>query len=78
VRRARAARLREAGAKALAATLDAHVGTDEEIVVELPGSGRTAHYLLTRLDGALGALPQGTVINARAHARTADTLLVAA
>jgi threonylcarbamoyladenosine tRNA methylthiotransferase MtaB len=78
VRRERAALLREAGAKALADTLDAHVGTDAEIVVELPGSGRTAHYLLTRLDGALGALPQGTVIVARAHARTADTLLVAA
>ena len=78
VRRARAARLREAGAKALANTLDAHLGTDEEIVVELPGSGRTAHYLLTRLDGAFATLPQGTVITARAYARTADTLLVAA
>ena len=78
VRRERATRLREAGAKALVNTLDAHVGTEEEIVVELPGSGRTAHYLLTHLKGALSVLPQGTVITARPHARTHDSLLVAA
>ena len=76
--RERASRLRDAGAKALSETLNAHVGTDEEIVVELPGFGRTAHYLLARLEGALATLPQGTVITARPHARSADSLLVAA
>jgi threonylcarbamoyladenosine tRNA methylthiotransferase MtaB len=40
----RAARLREAGAAALAADLAARVGTKSEVLVERPGVGRAAFY----------------------------------
>jgi threonylcarbamoyladenosine tRNA methylthiotransferase MtaB len=42
--RERAARLREAGAKALAADLARRVGTTGEVLVEKSGSGRAAFY----------------------------------
>jgi threonylcarbamoyladenosine tRNA methylthiotransferase MtaB len=42
--KARAARLRTAGAAALTAYLDAQTGTDQEILVERPGLGRTRGY----------------------------------
>ena len=42
--RARAARLREAGAKALAADLARRVGTTGEVLIEKPGSGRAEFY----------------------------------
>jgi threonylcarbamoyladenosine tRNA methylthiotransferase MtaB len=42
--RARAARLREAGAVALAAELRARIGTVGDVLIEKPGRGRTAFY----------------------------------
>jgi len=42
--RERAARLREAGAQALAADLMQRVGTSAEVLVEKPGTGRAAFY----------------------------------
>jgi threonylcarbamoyladenosine tRNA methylthiotransferase MtaB len=42
--RERAARLREAGAKALAADLTRRVGASGEVLVEKPGAGRAAFY----------------------------------
>jgi threonylcarbamoyladenosine tRNA methylthiotransferase MtaB len=78
VRRERAARLRAAGAAALAKTLASRVGNDEDIVVEKPGFGRTAHYLPARIAGALAAAPAGAVIAARTQSSDAEALLVAA
>jgi threonylcarbamoyladenosine tRNA methylthiotransferase MtaB len=78
VRRERAGRLRAAGAAALARTLAGRIGSDEAIVVEKPGFGRTAHYLSARIDGALAGAPAGAVVTARTQASDAETLRVAA
>ena len=43
-RKARAARLRDAGEAALAAFLDSRVGTAARVLVEKPGFGRSEHY----------------------------------
>ncbi|MGE5539586.1 MAG: tRNA (N(6)-L-threonylcarbamoyladenosine(37)-C(2))-methylthiotransferase MtaB [Gemmatimonas sp.] len=77
VRRERASRLRSAGAAALAKTLAARIGKSEDVVVEKPGFGRTAHYLAARLEGALAAVPAGAVVSGRARAADAEALAVA-
>jgi threonylcarbamoyladenosine tRNA methylthiotransferase MtaB len=51
----RAARLRAVGAAALAADLSARVGSETEILVEAPGSGRAACY--AHVDFAMPAAP---------------------
>ena len=78
VRRERAARLRAAGAAALAKTLASRVGNNEDVVVEKPGFGRTAHYLPARIAGALAVAPAGAVVAARTQSSDAEALLVAA
>jgi threonylcarbamoyladenosine tRNA methylthiotransferase MtaB len=78
VRRERAARLRAAGAAALIKTLGSRVGKDEDVVVEKPGFGRTAHYLSARIEGRLAGAPAGAVIAARTQSSDAEALLVAA
>ena len=50
--RERAARLRAAGAAALARALAARVGTNAQILVERPGFGRSEHYAPVRFEGA--------------------------
>jgi threonylcarbamoyladenosine tRNA methylthiotransferase MtaB len=42
--RERAARLREAGATALAAELKSRIGSETEVLIEAPGRGRAAYY----------------------------------
>ncbi|HET9149128.1 MAG TPA: tRNA (N(6)-L-threonylcarbamoyladenosine(37)-C(2))-methylthiotransferase MtaB, partial [Alphaproteobacteria bacterium] len=75
-RRARAARLREAGSAALAATLASRVGRTESVVVEKPGFGRTEHYLAARIAGALAEAPAGTVAAARTIGNDTEALFV--
>ncbi len=49
-RKSRAARLRAAGEAAKQAYLDSRVGTIEEILVETPETGRTAHFAPVSLE----------------------------
>ena len=60
-RRARARRLREAGAAALAHFLKGRVGTESDVLVEQDARGRTEHFVPVRLDRP--AMP-GSVIRA--------------
>ena len=50
--RARAQRLRAAGARSLARALAARVGSEAAVLVEQPGFGRSEHYAPVRLPGA--------------------------
>jgi len=54
VRKARAARLRTAGDRALKAYLAAQVGRTAPVLIEKPGLGRTEGFALARLDDAGG------------------------
>jgi threonylcarbamoyladenosine tRNA methylthiotransferase MtaB len=54
--RERAARLREAGAAALARALAARVGTTARVLVEQDGFGRSEHYAPVRVIGTPGAI----------------------
>lgn len=60
-RRARARRLREAGAAALARFLKGRVGTESDVLVEQDARGRTEHFVPVRLDRP--AMP-GSVVRA--------------
>ena len=73
-RRARAARLREAGEAALARYLAAQIGTDVEVLVETASAGRSPHYAPVRL--SFDAAP-GTIVGARVEA-VADGELIGA
>ena len=50
-RKARAARLRRAGAAALQRFLEGRVGTTARVLVEKPGFGRTEHYAPVAIEG---------------------------
>ncbi len=57
IRKARAKRLREAGAAALAAFLESRIGTRADVLVETAGFGRSEHYAPVELDfGAPGEI----------------------
>ncbi len=57
LRKARAARLRQAGEAALAAFLESRVGTAARVLVEKPGFGRSEHYAPVETDaGAPGEI----------------------
>jgi threonylcarbamoyladenosine tRNA methylthiotransferase MtaB len=71
-RRARAARLRGAGAAALARFLGGQVGRTAAVLVEEPGRGRSEHFAAVRLEGA--ARP-GSVARARLLASDGAELL---
>ncbi len=51
----RAARLRAAGGRALAAELRARVGTETDVLIEGPGTGRAAFYAAVGFTGAAAA-----------------------
>jgi threonylcarbamoyladenosine tRNA methylthiotransferase MtaB len=74
LRRERAARLRQAGAAALARFLASRIGATEQVLVEDGVRGRTAHYAPIELAAAGTA---GEVVTARVDA-VADGRLVAA
>ena len=58
----RARRLREHGASALASRLRALVGTEQDVLVEEPGTGRTPCFAPVRLPNDL---PSGTLVRTR-------------
>jgi threonylcarbamoyladenosine tRNA methylthiotransferase MtaB len=70
----RAARLREAGAAALARALAARVGTPAQVLVERPGFGRSEHYAPVEI----GAASPGEVLRVKITASTGDKLVGAA
>ena len=51
LRKARAARLRAAGERAVARFLESQVGRTAEVLIEKPGFGRTEHFAPVALDG---------------------------
>jgi threonylcarbamoyladenosine tRNA methylthiotransferase MtaB len=56
-RKARAARLRDAGETALGAFLESRIGTAAQVLVEKPGFGRSEHYAPVELTaGAPGEI----------------------
>ena len=57
----RAARLRAAGAAALAATLDSHIGREVSVLMEKDERGHSEHYLPVALSGA----PPGAIVTAK-------------
>jgi threonylcarbamoyladenosine tRNA methylthiotransferase MtaB len=62
--RARAARLREAGAKALSRRLESRLGTATRVLVEAPGRGRGEDYAEIVLSGApaTGSVIEGVLM----------------
>jgi threonylcarbamoyladenosine tRNA methylthiotransferase MtaB len=71
VRRERAARLRAAGDRRLAAFLDAHAGRTAQVLAEVGGAGRTEDYAPVALDRA--AAP-GSIVAARITGRRESVL----
>ena len=72
VRRARAARLREAGDAALGRYLRNRVGTRAEVLVEDDGAGRSQHYAPVRLSFSA---PTGAIVAARVAAVAGSHLI---
>jgi threonylcarbamoyladenosine tRNA methylthiotransferase MtaB len=75
VGRARAQRLRSAGAAALARALAARVGTEARVLIERDGFGRSEHYAPVRIDSPAAA---GAIVRARILASTGEALIGAA
>ena len=76
LRKARAARLREAGERARADFFEQQIGTTAEVLVERPGFGHSEHFAPVAL--APGAYTNGrpdTIVRARITGATADRLL---
>jgi threonylcarbamoyladenosine tRNA methylthiotransferase MtaB len=69
---ARARRLRDKGAQATIAFLDALIGREEDAVVESGGRGRLGNFASVRLDG--GAAAPGDIARVRLIAREGATL----
>src|SRR5690348_10254936 len=69
--RERAARLREAGAMALARALAARIGTVAQVLVERPGFGRSEHWAPVRFSGEAAV---GSVAAVKLLAAGADTI----
>jgi threonylcarbamoyladenosine tRNA methylthiotransferase MtaB len=73
LRRERAARLREAGARAAARLFGARIGQEEAVLFEHPDRGHTEHFAPLRL--ARGAATPGEIRRLRVTGATDDTLL---
>ena len=71
LRKARAAQLREAGERRLAAYLQSRVGAEISALVEKAGEGRCEHYALVQLDPNA---PVGSVVRARVVKADTNTL----
>jgi threonylcarbamoyladenosine tRNA methylthiotransferase MtaB len=76
LRRERAARLREAGAKAAARLFAARIGQEEAVLFEHADRGHTEHFAPLRL--ARGAATPGEIRRLRVTGATADALLAEA
>jgi threonylcarbamoyladenosine tRNA methylthiotransferase MtaB len=70
--RERAARLRAAGAAALARSLAARIGRTVRVLVERPGFGRSEHYAPVHFTGAIAA---GEIAAMRVSGATAQALI---
>jgi threonylcarbamoyladenosine tRNA methylthiotransferase MtaB len=70
--RERAARLRDAGAAALARSLKRRVGQTARVLVERDGFGRSEHYAPMRFTGAAAA---GAVVTAQVSTATPEALI---
>ncbi len=71
----RAARLRAAGAAALAATLNTQIGREVSVLMEKDGRGHSEHYLPINIPGDLpGALP-GAIVSAKVSGVTPTHLI---
>jgi len=75
IRRARAAQLREAGARTLDRRLERMVGTTVQVLVEDGRSGRSEHYLPVELEGVAEV---GQIVAARVIDRRGDRLRASA
>ncbi len=73
LRKERAARLREAGAKAAARLFTARIGQEEDVLFELEDRGHTTQFAPLRL--ARGLARPGEIRRLRVTAAAADTLL---
>ncbi len=73
VRKARAAKLREAGAKQLSAYLQTRIGQVEEVLVEQAGIGRTSAYASVKFDAK--EIPAGTMIHTKIIGAEGENLL---
>ena len=60
-RKARAARLRAAGERALERFLASRVGTTAKVLIEKEGFGRSEHYAPVALDGAVGEVVRAEI-----------------
>ena len=76
LRRERAARLREAGARAAARLFDARIGQEEAVLFEHADRGHTEHFAPLRL--LRGAAVPGEIRRLRVSAAAPDTLLAEA
>ena len=76
VRKERAARLREAGAKAATRLFTARIGQEEDVLFELEDRGHTQHFAPLRL--ARGTARPGEIRRLRVTAAAHDTLLAEA
>lgn len=75
-RKARAARLRQAGQQQVAALLAREQGRAQAVLVESPELGRTAHYAPVRFTEKRSEAEIGTVIHAQPTGVTAEALVV--
>ena len=62
VRKARAARLRDAGSGAVRQYLESRIGHTEDVLIEKPNLGRTAYFAPIRVDGDAAS---GAIVAAR-------------
>ena len=75
-RKARAARLREAGTRSLTRYLEARIGETVEVLIERDRRGRSQHYAEVRLEG--GAYAPGDLVMATVTAAVDGVLMAVA
>jgi threonylcarbamoyladenosine tRNA methylthiotransferase MtaB len=76
LRRERAARLRETGARAASRLFETRIGREEAVLFEHPDRGHTEHFAPLRL--AAGSATPGEIRRIRVTGATQDTLLAEA
>ncbi|MBT6093284.1 MAG: tRNA (N(6)-L-threonylcarbamoyladenosine(37)-C(2))-methylthiotransferase MtaB [Rhodospirillaceae bacterium] len=75
VAKARAARLRRAGEKALHDLKLRQTGTAGRVLIERPGEGHSEHYIPVKIDGADDPGRPGQIVDVRITSVTADGLV---
>jgi threonylcarbamoyladenosine tRNA methylthiotransferase MtaB len=72
--KARAARLREAGAAALRLHLESQIGAERSVLMERENLGRTEHFTLAEISGSPGTMLRARITGATARGLTAVAL----